>query len=100
MPEWCSLEAEVRSHDPAKLADAVQEMLDAFTFAAAAEECEVETRLEEVFRAYFRRDDLGPPGLAGARANGLRAEIRPDRWRGRCQRLQRAGFVASTSRTA
>ena len=99
VPEWCSLEAEVRSHHPAKLADAVQEMLDAFTFAAA-EECEVETRLEEVFRGASGASQPCPPGIAGARANGLRVEIRPDRWRGRCQRLQRAGFVASTSRTA
>jgi tripeptide aminopeptidase len=66
VPEWCTLEAEVRAHDPAKLADVVQEMLDAFTFAAAAEECEVETRLEDAFRAYrFRRDDV-PVRLAAA----------------------------------
>jgi tripeptide aminopeptidase len=59
VPEWCSFEAEARSHDPRKLADLVQEMLDAFTFAAGAAECELETRLEEAFHGYrFRRDDL------------------------------------------
>jgi tripeptide aminopeptidase len=34
-------------------------MLDSFTFAAGAAECELETRLEEAFHGYrFRRDDL------------------------------------------
>ena len=66
VPAWCSFEAEARSHDPAKLADLVQEMLDAFTFAAGAAECEVETKLEQAFVGYrFRRDDL-PVRLAAA----------------------------------
>ena len=34
VPEWCTFEAEARSHDERKLADLVQEMLDTFTFAA------------------------------------------------------------------
>jgi tripeptide aminopeptidase len=59
VPEWCSFEAEARSHDPRKLADLVQEMIDSFTFAAGAAECELETRLEEAYRGYrFHRDDL------------------------------------------
>ena len=59
VPEWCSFEAEARSHDERKLRAVVQEMLDAVTFAAGLAECEVETRLEETYRAYrFRRDDL------------------------------------------
>jgi tripeptide aminopeptidase len=59
VPEWCSFEAEVRSHDERKLRDVVQEMLDAITFAAGLAECEVDTRLEENYRAYrFRREDL------------------------------------------
>jgi tripeptide aminopeptidase len=66
VPEWCLLEAEARSHDPRKLTDLVQEMLDAFTFAAAVAECEVDTRLEETYRGYrFRRDDL-PVRLAAS----------------------------------
>jgi tripeptide aminopeptidase len=66
VPEWCSFEAEARSHDPGKLADLVQEMVDSFTFAAGAAECEVETRLEQAFVGYrFRRDDL-PVRLAAA----------------------------------
>jgi tripeptide aminopeptidase len=59
VPEWCSFEADVRSHDEGKLNDLVQEMLDTVTFAASLAECEAETRVEESYRAYrFRRDDL------------------------------------------
>jgi tripeptide aminopeptidase len=59
VPEWCSFDAEVRSHDDGKLGDLVQELLDTVTFAAGIAECEVETELEESYRAYrFRRDDV------------------------------------------
>jgi tripeptide aminopeptidase len=58
VPEWCTVTAEARSHDERKLADVVQEMLDAFAFAASVEECEVETEVETSYRGYrFRRDD-------------------------------------------
>jgi tripeptide aminopeptidase len=59
VPEWCTFLAEARSHDERKLADLVQEMLDAFTFAAAASECEVESEVQKTYRGYrFRPDDL------------------------------------------
>ena len=59
VPEWCSFEAEVRSHDERKSVDLLQEMVDAVTFAAALADCEVETRIEESYRGYrFRRDEL------------------------------------------
>jgi tripeptide aminopeptidase len=59
VPEWCTFVAEARSHDEAKLADLVQEMLDAITFAAGLSECEVETEVKKTYRGYrFRRDDL------------------------------------------
>jgi tripeptide aminopeptidase len=59
VPEWCTFIAEARSHDERKLADLVQEMLDAFAFAAGVEECEVETNVHKSYRGYrFRRDDL------------------------------------------
>ncbi len=58
VPEWCELSAEARSHDETKLADLVQEMLDAFAFAANAAECEVETQVRRNYRAYrFKRGD-------------------------------------------
>jgi tripeptide aminopeptidase len=58
VPEWCTFLAEARSHDEVKLADLVQEMLDAFSFAATATDCEVETTVRKSYRGYrFRRDD-------------------------------------------
>jgi tripeptide aminopeptidase len=67
VPEWCTVTAEARSHDDGKLADIVQEMLDAFAFAASVEECEVETEVETSYRGYrFRRDDEAIALAAGA----------------------------------
>jgi tripeptide aminopeptidase len=58
VPEHCTFLAEARSHDEKKLAETVQEMLDAITFAAGLEECEVETEVHKSYRGYrFRRDD-------------------------------------------
>jgi tripeptide aminopeptidase len=58
VPEWCTFTAEARSHDERKLAALVQELLDAFTFAAGVAECEVETQVRRSYRGYrFRRDD-------------------------------------------
>jgi tripeptide aminopeptidase len=58
IPEWCTLDAEARSHDERKLADLVQEMVDAFSFAAGLEDCEVETKVSKSYRGYrFKRDD-------------------------------------------
>jgi tripeptide aminopeptidase len=59
VPEWCSLVAEARSHDDRKLADVVQAMQDAVTFAAGVAECQVETAIKRTYRAYrFKRGDL------------------------------------------
>ena len=58
IPEWCTLDAEARSHDEHKLADLVQEMLDAFSFAAGLEDCEVEAQVSKSYRGYrFKRED-------------------------------------------
>jgi tripeptide aminopeptidase len=58
VPEWCTFVAEARSHDDRKLADLVQSMQDAVTFAAGLAECEVETQARKSYRGYrFRRDD-------------------------------------------
>jgi tripeptide aminopeptidase len=59
VPEWCTLIAEARSHDDRKLAEVVQAMQDAITFAAGVAECDVETKLNRTYRAYrYRRDEL------------------------------------------
>ena len=58
VPDRCELAAEARSRDETKLAELVQEMLDAFTFAAGVAECEVETRISETYAGYrFKPDD-------------------------------------------
>src|ERR671935_1494936 len=58
IPEWCTFLAEARSHGERKLQELVQEMLDAISFAAGLEDCEVETELHKSYRGYrFKRDD-------------------------------------------
>src|SRR5438067_10400774 len=52
VPERCSLTAEARSHDEAKVAELVREMTETFAFAAAIGECEVETRVSRGYRGY------------------------------------------------
>jgi tripeptide aminopeptidase len=66
VPEWCTVEAEVRSHDERKVDELVQELLEACSFAASVAEVEVEASIEESYRAYrFRRSDA-PVRLAAA----------------------------------
>jgi tripeptide aminopeptidase len=80
IPEHCTLKAEARSHDEAKLADVVREMEEAFAFAAALGECEVETQIDRSYRGYrFRRDE---PAVALA-----------------AQALERCGFTPSYALT-
>lgn len=50
--ERCALVTEARSRDEGKLVELVQEMLDTFAFAAAVCDCEVETRVDELYRGY------------------------------------------------
>jgi tripeptide aminopeptidase len=58
VPEWCTFVAEARSHDERKLADLVQEMQDAITFAAGVAECDVETTARKSYRGYrFAKSD-------------------------------------------
>jgi tripeptide aminopeptidase len=52
VPEDCRLEAEVRSLDHEKATRAVGEMIDALTWAASSSETDVDTSIEEQFRAY------------------------------------------------
>jgi tripeptide aminopeptidase len=59
VPDSCSFVGEARSHDERKLAEQVQAMQDALTFAAGVSDCEVETKLTRTYTAYrFTRDDL------------------------------------------
>ncbi|MET0939637.1 MAG: M20/M25/M40 family metallo-hydrolase [Gaiellaceae bacterium] len=65
IPEHCTVKAEARSHDEAKLADVVREMEEAFAFAAALGECEVETLIDRSYRGYRFRKDEPAVALAG-----------------------------------
>ena len=52
VPERCVVEAEVRSLDDTKASEAVRSMVDTITWAASATEIDVDTMIEEHFRAY------------------------------------------------
>ena len=57
VPEWCELEAEVRSHDFDRVGEVVQQLVDAASFAAAVSDCTLETRIEPKYRGYRHRSD-------------------------------------------
>ena len=57
VPEWCELEAEVRSHDFERVSEVVQQIVDAASFAAAVSDCALETRIEQKYRGYRHRPD-------------------------------------------
>ena len=58
VPEWCTLSAEVRSHDEAKAVELVREMLETAAFAASLTDCEVESEVRPSFPGYrFREGD-------------------------------------------
>jgi tripeptide aminopeptidase len=64
--EGCRLEAEVRSLDHEKATRAAGEMVDALTWAASSSETDVDTSIEEQFRAY--RISVSDPCVAVAAA--------------------------------
>jgi tripeptide aminopeptidase len=67
VPEWCTFVAEARSHDERKLANLVQEMQDAITFAAGVTECDVKTTARKSYRGYrFAKSDRAVALAAGA----------------------------------
>jgi tripeptide aminopeptidase len=58
VPEWCTFQAEVRSHDERKATDLVREMLETAAFAASLADCEVESEVRPSFPGYrFRESD-------------------------------------------
>jgi tripeptide aminopeptidase len=65
--ERCHVTLEARSLDDAKAGTAVSDMVDAFTEAAADLECDVETTVEQLFRAY-KLSSSSPPALAAVAA--------------------------------
>jgi tripeptide aminopeptidase len=65
--ERCDVVLEARSLDDAKAGEAVSGIVDAFTEAAADMECDVETIVERLFRAY-RLPPSSPPVVAASAA--------------------------------
>jgi len=76
VPEWCTFLAEVRCQDERKLGDVVQEMLDAFSFAATAGECEVETTMRKSYTGYRLKQDEEAVRLAAAALGRCGHEVR------------------------
>lgn len=67
VPEWCTFQAEVRSHDERKATELVREMLETAAFAASLGECGLETEVRQSYPGYrFRESDL--PVRLGAEA--------------------------------
>ena len=66
VPEWCTFLAEARCHDEAQLGEVVQEMLDAFAFAATETDCEVETSVRKSYDGYRLKRDEPAVALAAA----------------------------------
>jgi tripeptide aminopeptidase len=67
VPDSCSFLAEARSQNERKLADLVQEMLEACAFAASETECELQSELRKTYRGYrfAKSDDVVQLAAAG-----------------------------------
>ena len=58
VPERCSFQAEVRSHDERKATELVREMLETAAYAASLADCAVESEVRPSFPGYrFRQSD-------------------------------------------
>jgi tripeptide aminopeptidase len=64
VPERCTVDAEVRSHDDDRVTEVLQQLVDAAAFAASTSDCSLETRIEPKYRGYRFRDDDLPVRLA------------------------------------
>jgi tripeptide aminopeptidase len=75
--ERCHVSLEARGLDDAKAGQAVSDIVDAFTEAAADLECDVETTVEQLFRAYRLPNSSPPVRAATAALENLGIEPRP-----------------------
>ena len=58
VPDHCRFVGEARSHDEARLAELVQEMLESISFAAETSECRADVESRRSYRGYrFKRSD-------------------------------------------
>jgi tripeptide aminopeptidase len=75
--EHCHVELEARSLDDAKAGQAVADIVDAFTETAADLECDVETTVEQQFRAYALPASSPPVKAAAAALEALGIQPNP-----------------------
>jgi tripeptide aminopeptidase len=75
--ERCHVALEARSLDDAKAGEAVSGIVDAFTEAAADLDCDVETTVERLFRAYRLPSSSAPVVVASAALEALGIEPNP-----------------------
>lgn len=73
--ERCTLAVDTRSRDERKLLELVQEVLETVAFAASVTDCEVESKVDELYRGY--RLDKDAPVLRVAFAALERCGFRP-----------------------
>jgi tripeptide aminopeptidase len=64
--ERCRVVLETRSLDDGRASDQAQRIIDAFTEAASDGECDLDTNVEQQFRAYSLARDSAPVALAAA----------------------------------
>jgi tripeptide aminopeptidase len=74
--ERCRVELEARSLDEDRAAEVVKDMLDAATEAASDGECDLETTLEQLFRAYRLSRGSRPVEVASRALEGAGIEPR------------------------
>jgi tripeptide aminopeptidase len=72
--ERCRLELEARSLDADRATRVVEEMVNALTDAGSEAECDVETHIEELFRAYRLPKTAQPVTVAAAALESLSIE--------------------------
>lgn len=70
VPEWCTIEGEIRAQDPQRLVQVTQEIVDAISYAASVSDCTVETVVRSLYDGYSHRHR--DPALELA-AEGLRS---------------------------
>ncbi len=75
VPERCSVSVDVRSHDAAKLAALVQEVMDAAAFAANAAGCTLDAHVQETAPGYRFAPDI--PAIRLAQSALTRAGYEP-----------------------
>jgi tripeptide aminopeptidase len=77
VPEWCVVEAEVRSRDATKLTELVQEAIDTMTYAATVSDCTLELDVREAYQGYVFAPSEGAVRLAveGLERSGFAAHM-------------------------